>query len=169
MGTSETRRFTDPPEEDGMAREVQIGPAATGKLRGFWAGFGLTIVTLGFYYYWWFYYVNRELKDIGVLTGDAELAQSRPGRSVLAVTLGAFLIVPPFVSIYGYVHRVKRAQRLLGVPAGEQISTALAFLLYLPGGILLIPYIVHFWYVTGNQNRALQATVDASDPVPVAA
>jgi hypothetical protein len=78
-----------------MAREVQIGPAATGKLRGFWAGFGLTIVTLGFYYYWWFYYVNRELKDIGVLTGDAELAQSRPGRSVLAVTLGAFLIIPP--------------------------------------------------------------------------
>jgi hypothetical protein len=32
-----------------------------------------------------------------------------------------------------------------------------AFLLYFPGGLLLIPAIIHYWYVTKHQNITLRA------------
>lgn len=37
------------------------------------------------------------------------------------------------------------------------INPVLAFLLYFPGGILIIPTFIHYWYVTEHQNAALRA------------
>jgi hypothetical protein len=75
--------------------------------------FGLT---LGFLVYpqVWYYKINRELRDYGRAVGDEELAGSNPTMSVLAVTLGALIIVPPFVSWYRCTQRIKHAQELAG-------------------------------------------------------
>lgn len=140
-----------------MAQEVEFGDGGAGKIRSFWVGLGLSIITIGLYYYFWYYFVNDELKDIGASRNDPKLSSSSPGVSVTAVLIGGFILVPPLLSVYNYGQRIKRAQRLAGVERQHQINPILAFLLLFPGGILLIPTLVHYWYVTNHQNRAVRA------------
>jgi hypothetical protein len=140
-----------------MAQEVEFGDGGAGKIRSFSVGLGLAVITIGFYYLFWYYLVNDELKDIGVSRNDPKLGQSSPAMSVAAVTIGSFILVPPLLSVYNYGQRIKRAQRLVGVEPGHQISPMAAFLLVFPGGILFFPALVHYWYVTRHQNRAVRA------------
>lgn len=140
-----------------MAQEVEFGDGGAGKIRSFPVGFLLAIVTLGIYYWFWYYVVNDELKDIGVSRNDQKLAQSSPASSVAAVTIGGLIFVPPLLSVYNYGQRIKRAQRLTGIPSNSQINPVLAFLLVFPFGILIIPTLLHYWYVTKHQNRAVRA------------
>jgi uncharacterized protein DUF4234 len=140
-----------------MAQEVEFGNNSAGKIRSFWVGFGLTAVTLGIYYFCWYYFVNDELKEVGQAKDDQNLATSSPGMSVVAVLFGGLIVVPPFLSIYNYGQRIKRAQRLGGVPRAEQINPVTALLLYFPGMLLIVPYFFHYWYVTKHQNMALRA------------
>lgn len=155
-----------------MAQEVEFGNGGAGKIRSFWVGLGLTVVTLGIYYWFWYYLVNDELKDIGAAKGDQNLGQSSPAMSVAAVTVGGFIIVPPYLSVFNYGKRIQRAQRLAGVDVSQQINPTLAFLLYFPGVFLFfIPLFIHYWYVTKHQNMAIRAAVGlppAGDPVGVA-
>ncbi len=140
-----------------MAQEVEFGNGAAGKIRSFWVGFGLSLLTLGIYSLCWYYFVNDELKDVGIAKDDQNLAHSSPAMSVTAIFVGGWLFVPPLLSVYNYGQRIKRAQRLGGIPRAEQINPTTAFLLFFPGSLLLIPYFVHFWYVTKHQNMALRA------------
>jgi hypothetical protein len=146
-----------------MAQEVQLGRGGLGKIRSFWVGLVLTILTLGIYSACWYYFVNDELKDIGASNDDPNLASSSPMTSVLALILGGWLIVPPLLSVYNYGQRIRRAQTVTGVPEAERINPLVAFLLIFPGSLLLVPYFIHFWYVTQHQNRALRA---AGNPNP---
>jgi hypothetical protein len=139
-----------------MAQEVDIGTGATGKIRSFWIGFLLVIVTFSIYAFCWYYFVNDELKDIGAEKDDQNLAQSSPAMSVTAIIVGGWLIVPWFLSVYNYGQRIKRAQRLVGIPRERQINPTTAFLLLFPGALLVIPYFFHYWYVTKHQNMALR-------------
>lgn len=74
-----------------------------------------TWVTLGIYNWVWYYKINRELRDYGRAKNDEELGSSSPGLSLLAVTLGILLIVPPFVSWWRCTRRIERAQGIAGV------------------------------------------------------
>jgi len=140
-----------------MAQEVDLQGGGIAKIRNFWVGLGLTILTLGIYYFCWYYFVNDELKDIGTAKNDPNLSSSSPMNSVIAVLIGGFVIVPPLLSVYNYGQRIKRAERLAGVPRNREINPTLAFLLVFPGWILVIPGFVHYWYVTKHQNIALRA------------
>ena len=138
-------------------REVALGRGGVGKIRSFWVGLLLTIVTLSIYAYCWYYFVNDELKDIGAANDDQNLATSSPAQSVLAILLGGWLVIPPLLSVYNYGNRIRRAQMLVNVPLGERINPTLAFLLLFPGAFLVVPVFVHYWYVTRHQNRTLRA------------
>lgn len=140
-----------------MAQEVAFGTGGEGKIRSFWVGLGLVIVTLSIYGYCWYYFLNDELRDIGISYDDQKLAQSSPALSVTAILLGGWLIIPPLLSVYNFGQRIKRGQRLVGIPQQDQINPVLAFLLYFPGVFLIIPYFFHYWYVTKHQNMALRA------------
>ena len=140
-----------------MAQEVMLGRGGLGKLRSFWIGLLLTVVTLGVYFYFWYWFVNDELKDVGAANDDPNLASSSPAMSLLAVTVGALLVVPAWLSYYNYGQRIRRAQTAVGVPEEERINPVLAFLLLVPGGILIVPTFIHYWYVTKHQNLALRA------------
>jgi hypothetical protein len=97
-----------------MAEEVQIqSTGVTGKLRNPLGVIGLTIITLGFYWLYWYYQLNKELAAIGEAHNTEECGTS-PGTSLLAVTLGVFLIVPPFLSGYKTWERLGNAARLTG-------------------------------------------------------
>ncbi len=95
-----------------MARDIDVGGGAHVRERdiglvGLWHA-----LTFGIYNWFWYYAINRELRDFGEARGDDELANGNPGLSVLAVTLGWLLIVPPFVSWWRCTGRIRRAQRI---------------------------------------------------------
>ena len=113
-----------------MAAEVQIADTgSTATTRDPLGVALLTLVTLGIYFFVWYYKVNREMSDLGRARGTDELGDN-PGTSLLAVTLGALVIVPAIVSLYNTFLRTQAAARLTGVePLNGWI--ALAFYLFL--------------------------------------
>lgn len=103
----------------------------------------LHAVTLGIYNWFWYYKINRELRDFGRVYRLEKLEDTSPWLSVLAVTVGAVLIVPAVVSWYRCTKRIQAAQAVLGRPP---ISGWALFFSYLGGFMfwtwLLIPYLV---------------------------
>jgi hypothetical protein len=112
-----------------MAEEILIaGSSAKAKIRSPWAPALLPLITLGIYAIFWYYYINREMADLGRAKGTDELGDS-PAKSVLAVTLGALIIVPAVISVIHTAQRIQRAQRLTGVE--PQLNGWLALVLAL--------------------------------------
>jgi hypothetical protein len=131
-----------------MAEPVQIqGSPYVGKIRNPLGVIGLSIITLGIYGIFWYYYVNKELAEIGKAKGTDECGDS-PGTSVLAVTLGALVIVPAFVSGYKFCKRLSAAERVTGTPQG--MEAGLLFVLY----VFLSP--VAAYIAQSNLNKVLQ-------------
>jgi hypothetical protein len=127
-----------------MAEEVRIqGSEGTAKIRNLWAVALLPIITIAIYYFYWWYQINRELRDYGRAKSTDELGTS-PGKSLLAVTLGALIIVPALVSTYRGFKRVQAAQRLNGI---EELNGWIGLVLY----IVLTP--AFFSYVQSGLNN----------------
>jgi hypothetical protein len=82
---------------------------------------GLTIITLGIYGLYWYYKINEEIRDA---TGDQTIS---PGRSLLAVIPGAFLIVPPFIAYYNTANHIAQMERDRSI--ATEISPALTVIL----------------------------------------
>src|SRR5438105_13620685 len=93
-----------------MAQQVVIGNETFKRRHPLAAALGLPLITLGVYYFVWYYKINNEarryLRDPSI----------RPGISLLAITLGFLIIVPPFVSIYRTGERVRRMQTNAQIP-----------------------------------------------------
>jgi hypothetical protein len=82
-----------------------------GKSRNiFLVWFVWPLITLGIYHLVWWYKINREARD---LDGGIEVS---PAISVVAITIGALIIVPPWVSIFKTGDRIGRMQSAAGVP-----------------------------------------------------
>jgi hypothetical protein len=71
----------------------------------------------------WWYKINDEARHF---LADESID---PALSVLAVTIGALVVVPPFISIYGTSARVARMQARAGFPDGARASPWIALLL----------------------------------------
>jgi hypothetical protein len=128
-----------------MAEEVAIaGTGSTAKLRNPWGVIGLTLITLGIYYFFWWYYINREMRDFG-RARNTDLGQN-PGNSVLAITLGALIIVPAIISLWTTSGRMQRTQETAGVEQGA--NGPIIFVLLL----LISP--VGLWYAQNELNKA---------------
>jgi Domain of unknown function (DUF4234) len=92
---------------------------------------GLSVITLGIYSWVWYYKINDEAKRY---LRDETI---RPGIAVLAVTLGAIVIVPAFISIYRTGERIQRMQENAKITQRtEPVIGLIAFLVYL----LHVPY-----------------------------
>ena len=101
-----------------MAQSVQIARGAGfAKIRNPWGVIGLSLITLGVYYWFWWFFINREMRDLGNARG-VDLGQS-PGTSLVAVTLGSILIIPPFLSIWRTGRRMEGAQQAVGISGGS--------------------------------------------------
>ena len=76
-----------------------------GKTRNIWlVWFVWPFLTLGIYHLVWWYKINREARD---LNAGIDV---NPALSVIAISVGALIIVPPFVSIYRTGERIGRMQ-----------------------------------------------------------
>jgi Domain of unknown function (DUF4234) len=136
-----------------MAQEVKIaGSEGTAKIRNLVAVALLPLITFLIYYFYWWYQVNRELKDYGRAKETDELGDS-PGMSLLAVTLGALVVIPALVSNYRGFKRVQAAQRLTGV---EPLNGWIGLILF----VIITPA---FWaYIQSGLNSVWQR--QASEP-----
>ena len=138
-----------------MAQTVVVGNQ-TFKRRnivGVWLG--LPLITLGIYHLVWYYKINNEARRY--LMDD----KISPGISLLAITLGAFLIIPPFVSIYNTASRIARMQEKAGLDS--RIEPVLALLLAFVFGL-------HSLYMQSHLNRIwdryLHAGASATTQLP---
>lgn len=105
-----------------MAEPVPIsGGPEEAKIRSLWGVVLLPYVTFGIYHFVWYYKINRELKDLGRKRQVQGLGDS-PGTSLLAVTLGALIIVPAIMSWIGTYKRIKLAQQVVGVHPADQMN-----------------------------------------------
>jgi len=129
-----------------MAEEVQI-PGAKVKIRSVWAPALLPFITLAIYLFFWWYYINREMAEYGKAKGSNELGDS-PGKSVLAITLGALIIVPWVLSTINTFKRVQTAQKMAGV---EQLNGWIALILL----VVLSP--AFYAYMQSGLNNAWRA------------
>ena len=100
----------------GTARDVKVrGPV--------WAGaWSLT----GVYAIYWIYVTAKDISEYGRSKGR-DLGQN-PTMTLLALTLGWIIIVPPIVAIYRQAKRIQQAQQMQGV---EPFNGWLALVLYL--------------------------------------
>jgi hypothetical protein len=142
-----------------MAEEVAIaGTEARAKLRNPLGVVGLSIITIGIYYCFWWYFINREMRDFG-RARNTDLGQN-PGNSVLALTLGALIIVPAIVTLWTTCDRIQRSQETAGVerPASGPIIFVLLLLIG-PVGV---------WYAQHELNKAwtAQATAGSAASLP---
>jgi hypothetical protein len=136
-----------------MAEDVAIrGSNYVGKNRSFLAVLGLTIITFGIYFFFYYYYLNKELAELGRARGTDALG-TNPGNSILAVTLGALIIVPAFISYWNCWKRLEAARQMFGVQEG--IDAVPGFLL----SWLIGPVGLYFMVV--GQNGVLTAQSQA--------
>ena len=133
--------------------------SAEAKIRHPLAVFGLVFLTLGIYYFVWYYKVNRELRDLGRATGEENRLGRSPLSSLLAITIGWLIVVPPFVSFYRTFRRIEAAQDVSGT--AERVSVALGFVLFLIG---LIFFPVEVIYAQDELNRVWRAEATRSAP-----
>jgi hypothetical protein len=112
------------------------------------------------YVVFWWYFINREMADYGQARGRHELGDS-PGKSVLAVTLGALIIVPAIMSIVNTFRRVQTAQRMTG-----ETNVINGWI-----GVLLLFVIspAFYAYMQSGLNAAWRAELGRSGEVPAPA
>ena len=125
-----------------MAQSVQIpNTEQQAKICSVW-GVGALSFFFSLIYLWIFWYrINKELAAYGRERGTDECGTS-PGKSLLAVTLGALIVVPALVSFFRGHKRIVAAQKLAGkTPINGWISLILylvfapAWLAYMQSGL----------------------------------
>jgi Domain of unknown function (DUF4234) len=121
-----------------MAQTVVVGNQTFKRrnILGVWLG--LPLITFGIYHLVWYYKINNEARRY---LADDKIS---PGISVLAITLGAFLIIPPFVSVYNTGTRIARMQERAGLDS--RIEPVLGLLLTFVFGL-------HTLYLQSHLNR----------------
>jgi hypothetical protein len=115
-----------------MAQSVQIpGAQSTAKICNV-IGVGALAFFFSLIYLWIFWYrINRELADFGKAKGTDELGTS-PGKSLLAVTLGALIIVPAIISFFRTHKRIVAAQKITGQEPLNGWISVLAYFIFSP-------------------------------------
>jgi hypothetical protein len=132
-----------------MAEEIAIrGSNYPAKERNPLAPLGLSIITLGIYGIFWYYFVNKELAELGKARGSTELGEN-PIMSVLAVTIGAIIIVPAILSYWNTWKRHDTARKMFGVQQGvDPVPGFLLTLFIWPAGA---------YFLQSGQNAVLEA------------
>ena len=142
-----------------MAQSVQIpGTQSTAKICNV-IGVGALSFFFSLIYLWIFWYrVNRELADFGKAKGTDELGTS-PGKSLLAVTLGALIIVPAILSFFGTHKRIVAAQKLTGQEPLNGWISVLAYFIFSPAWLA---------YMQSGLNGVWENSGSAAAAAPVA-
>lgn len=148
-----------------MAEAINIqGTTATAKIRNPVAAFLLVFLTLGIYYLVWYYKINRELRDLGRAAGQEQRLGRSPFTSLMAISFGWLILVPPFVSMYRTLQRIQAAQEISGPK--EPLNVWLGYALYLLG-LFTLP--VEIIYAQSELNRLWRTAPQSAAITPALA
>lgn len=140
-----------------MAQSVQIpGAQSNAKICNV-VGVG-ALCFIPFYTWIWWYRANREMADFGKAKGTEELGTS-PGKSLLAITLGALIIVPAILSFFGTHKRIVAAQKLTGQEPLNGWISVLAYFIFSPAWLA---------YMQSGLNGVWENSGSAAAAAPVA-
>ncbi len=140
-----------------MAQSVQIpGAQSTAKICNLVGVGALSLIP--FYTWIWWYRANREMADFGKAKGTEELGTS-PGKSLLAITLGALIIGPAILSFFGTHKRIVAAQKLTGQEPINGWISVLAYFIFSPAWIA---------YMQSGLNSVWENSGSAAAAAPVA-
>jgi hypothetical protein len=150
--TEERTRLRPLANEGGIVAELVTIEGQQYKKREPLGVLGLGIITLGIYFFYWYYKINDEIrryeKDDSV----------RPGMALLAITLGWFIIVPPFLSVYNTSKHIVRMEERVGVQ--QTLSPALNIVL------LIVLSVAIGLYSQEHLNKVWGAASKLSVPPP---
>jgi hypothetical protein len=132
-----------------MAEQVRVG-STTVKIRNPFLVFIWSLITFGIYYLVWYYKVNRELRDAAGI-------DVRPFVAVIAISIGWFVLVPPFVSWYRTFQRIAAAQRQAGT--AHEANPILGFILFVIA-VFLLP--IEVVYAQDELNKLWRARTSAA-------
>ncbi len=94
--------------------------------------FGVGALAFVPFYHWIFWYrINKEMAELGRAKNTEELGTS-PGKSLLAVSLGALIIVPAVMSFFSTHKRIVAAQKLAGQEPINGWISLVAYLVFSP-------------------------------------
>ena len=129
---------------------VGLGRAPSGVVRRPIVVVILTGLTFGIYFLYWWYAINREIADVGRAWGTPELGE-QPLLSLLAMFPGCFVMLPPLVSFFGAVQRIKTCQRL----SGQEVTMNGWIVVGLLVGslVIILPILAVPWYCQRELNR----------------
>ena len=132
------------------------------KKRSPLAVFGLSFITLGVYFFVWYFKINDELRRS---ENDQTIS---PTRSVLAMTLGWLLIVPPFIAMYNTAKHVQAMEARRGVQQTVEPSLTILFLFAVAfgNGLYLQEHLNRAW---GAAGASVPAMPSAGSPAPAPA
>jgi hypothetical protein len=137
-------------------------PGRTGKTRNIvlvWLVW--PILTLGIYSLVWWYKINREARDFGI--------EVNPVLSVLAVSIGALIIVPPFVSVYRTGDRIAQMQQTAGMQ--RSCNGVIGIIGYLVFSLYSLYYqaeLNRIWAHLGSLEEGTTVTLPGTTPVQAA-
>ena len=102
---------------------------------------GLSIITLGIYFVVWYYKINVEIKRF---EKDETMD---PMRSLMAMTFGWLIIVPPFIAMYNTAKHVQNMETRLGIQLTlEPALTVILMVLFSVGnGIYIQEHLNRIW------------------------
>lgn len=111
---------------------------------------GLDIITLGIYFFVWYYKISKELRSA---LNDETIS---PMRSLMAMTFGWLIIVPPFLALWNTAKHVRELERKMGV--SQTLEPALTIV------ILLVFAPANTTYVQAHLNGAWDAATSPAVP-----
>jgi len=119
---------------------------------------GLSIITVGIYWLYWYYVTNEEIRRF---EKDETV---RPGMALLAITLGWFILVPPFISVYNTSKHIVQMEERLGIQ--QQLSPALNVIFLLIVGIVIPVYSQEHLNRVWERARGLRVPPPAPGEMP---
>ena len=113
---------------------------------------GLSFVTLGIYFFYWYWKVNDELSTF---EHDDSIS---PTRSLVAITLGWVVFVPPFIAMYNTAKPVQNDERRL--QSQPELEPAITI------ALLVLVSIVNGLYIQDHVNRIWERSVGRAPARP---
>ena len=108
---------------------------------------GLTLITLGIYSFVWYYKINGELRRS---ENDQTIS---PMRSLMAMTFGWLIVVPPFIAMYNTAKHVQAMETRRGVQQTLEpaLTIVLIFVLALANGMYIQEHLNRGWDAATNR------------------
>lgn len=120
---------------------------------------GLIVITFGIYFFYWYYQINDEIRRF---ERDDTIS---PMRSLMAVTFGWLIIVPPFIAVWNTANHLQAIEQRLGIQPQLEPALVIVIMLFLAigNGVYIQEHLNRIW----DRASGAEASRVPGSPSPV--